>query len=124
MKLIDVMKILSSKASNQSIAFGLAPLKRPKTELDFREFQRGQQRLAQRAPLGYSIDSRTVREGELFFTIKGENHDGHNFVAEVLHKGALGVVINREATSAIQKQLAPDSRDRKSTRLNSSHTDI
>ena len=34
---------------------------------------------------GYSIDSRTVAEGELFFAVKGERLDGHDFVA-----GALG----------------------------------
>jgi UDP-N-acetylmuramoyl-tripeptide--D-alanyl-D-alanine ligase len=29
---------------------------------------------------GYSIDSRTIRPGELFFAVKGENFDGHDFV--------------------------------------------
>ena len=43
---------------------------------------------------GYSIDSRTIREGELFFAIKGEVHDGHKFVAEVLAKGAIAVVVS------------------------------
>jgi UDP-N-acetylmuramoyl-tripeptide--D-alanyl-D-alanine ligase len=28
---------------------------------------------------GYSIDSRTVAEGELFFAVRGERHDGHDF---------------------------------------------
>ena len=30
---------------------------------------------------GYSIDSRTVQPGELFFAVKGERLDGHDFVA-------------------------------------------
>ncbi|MEK7847103.1 MAG: Mur ligase domain-containing protein, partial [Nitrospinota bacterium] len=41
-------------------------------------------------PLGYpsiSIDSRTIRSGELFIAIKGKNFDGHNFVAQSLMKG-------------------------------------
>ena len=30
---------------------------------------------------GYSIDSRTVAPGELFFAVRGERFDGHDFVA-------------------------------------------
>ena len=30
---------------------------------------------------GYSIDSRTVEAGELFFAVRGERLDGHDFVA-------------------------------------------
>ena len=30
---------------------------------------------------GYSIDSRTVQPGELFFAVRGERFDGHDFVA-------------------------------------------
>ncbi|MGB6721051.1 MAG: Mur ligase domain-containing protein, partial [Terracidiphilus sp.] len=33
---------------------------------------------------GYSIDSRTVRPGELFFAVRGERHDGHDFVVAAL----------------------------------------
>ena len=29
---------------------------------------------------GYSIDSRTLRPGDLFIAINGEHHDGHQFV--------------------------------------------
>ena len=35
---------------------------------------------------GYSIDSRTVRAGELFFAVKGERLDGHDFAAQGLEK--------------------------------------
>ena len=37
---------------------------------------------------GYSIDSRTVGPGELFFAVKGERLDGHDFVEQALEKGA------------------------------------
>ena len=33
---------------------------------------------------GYSIDSRTIQAGELFFAVKGERMDGHDFVAQAL----------------------------------------
>ena len=34
---------------------------------------------------GYSIDSRTIQTGELFFSVKGERMDGHDFVPQALH---------------------------------------
>ena len=43
-----------------------------------------------------SIDSRKLKEGDLFFAIKGENFDGHNFVDEVISKGASAVVIEKK----------------------------
>ena len=38
---------------------------------------------------GYSIDSRTVQAGELFFAVKGERLDGHDFVEQALSRGAI-----------------------------------
>ena len=45
--------------------------------------------------IGYSIDSRTIRPGELFFAVKGEKMDGHDFVADALKKGAAAAVVAR-----------------------------
>jgi UDP-N-acetylmuramoyl-tripeptide--D-alanyl-D-alanine ligase len=45
---------------------------------------------------GYSIDSRTIRPGELFFAVKGERMDGHDFVGEALRKGAAAAVVANE----------------------------
>jgi len=44
---------------------------------------------------GWSVDSRTLRPGDLYFALRGPNHDGHAYVAEVLAKGAVGVVVDR-----------------------------
>ncbi len=44
--------------------------------------------------IGYSIDSRTVRPGELFFAVKGEKMDGHDFVQQALEKGAVAAVVS------------------------------
>ena len=52
--------------------------------------------LSEREPLGYSIDSRSMRAGELFFAIKGETYDGHRFVEDALRRGALGAVVTSE----------------------------
>jgi UDP-N-acetylmuramoyl-tripeptide--D-alanyl-D-alanine ligase len=45
---------------------------------------------------GYSIDSRTVVPGELFFAVKGERLDGHDFVASALEKGAVAAVVRKD----------------------------
>jgi UDP-N-acetylmuramoyl-tripeptide--D-alanyl-D-alanine ligase len=42
---------------------------------------------------GVSIDSRTVRPGELFFAIRGPRHDGHDHVATALASGATAAVV-------------------------------
>jgi UDP-N-acetylmuramoyl-tripeptide--D-alanyl-D-alanine ligase len=44
--------------------------------------------------VGYSIDSRTLQPGDLFFAIKGENFDGHDFVAAALDRGAVAAVVH------------------------------
>lgn len=56
---------------------------------------------------GISIDSRKLKEGDLFFAIKGENFDGHNFVDEVISKGASAVVIEKSQTEKFQSKKYP-----------------
>ena len=43
---------------------------------------------------GVSINSRTVKEGELFVCIKGENFDGHDFFGDAFRKGAAGIILS------------------------------
>jgi UDP-N-acetylmuramoyl-tripeptide--D-alanyl-D-alanine ligase len=43
--------------------------------------------------MGYSIDSRTLNEGDLFIAIAGERFDGHNYVQAALEKGAVGAIV-------------------------------
>ncbi|MFZ0201920.1 MAG: UDP-N-acetylmuramoyl-tripeptide--D-alanyl-D-alanine ligase [Candidatus Sulfotelmatobacter sp.] len=45
---------------------------------------------------GYSIDSRTVAPGQLFFAVKGERLDGHDFVEQALEKGAAAAVVRKD----------------------------
>jgi UDP-N-acetylmuramoyl-tripeptide--D-alanyl-D-alanine ligase len=44
----------------------------------------------------YSIDSRTIGPGELFFAVKGERLDGHDYVDAALQKGALAAVVRKD----------------------------
>src|SRR5262245_19359070 len=42
---------------------------------------------------GYSIDTRTLNPGDLFFAIKGPRFDGHAFLQQAVDKGAVGVIV-------------------------------
>jgi UDP-N-acetylmuramoyl-tripeptide--D-alanyl-D-alanine ligase len=45
---------------------------------------------------GYSIDSRTIEPGDLFFAVRGERFDGHDFVAAAIERGACAAVVSEE----------------------------
>ena len=47
--------------------------------------------------LGVSIDSKTLKKGNLFIAIKGKNNDGHHFVKEALLKGAANCIISKNS---------------------------
>ncbi len=44
---------------------------------------------------GLAHDSRTVNPGDLFFCVPGAQHDGHDFAADALARGAAGLVVER-----------------------------
>ncbi len=43
-----------------------------------------------------SIDSRQTKPGDLFLALKGEQHDGHDYLYEARRKGATGFIVSRE----------------------------
>jgi UDP-N-acetylmuramoyl-tripeptide--D-alanyl-D-alanine ligase len=54
---------------------------------------------------GISIDSRSLKSGELFFAIKGDVHDGHDFVPAALKAGAAAAVVSGERASGFEGPL-------------------
>src|SRR5256712_3765984 len=44
----------------------------------------------------YSIDSRTIQPGDLFFAVKGERLDKHDFVKQAFSKGAVAAVVRKD----------------------------
>ena len=44
----------------------------------------------------YSIDSRTIAPGALFFAVKGERLDGHDFVSAALENRAVAAVVRKD----------------------------
>jgi UDP-N-acetylmuramoyl-tripeptide--D-alanyl-D-alanine ligase len=55
---------------------------------------------------GWSIDSRTVAPGDLFFALRGPNHDGNVYVDDVLRKGAVAAVANEAKAGPVM--VVPD----------------
>ncbi len=49
--------------------------------------------LSESEAVGYSIDSRTINAGELFFAVKGERVNGHDYVEAALENGAVAAVV-------------------------------
>lgn len=45
---------------------------------------------------GVTTDSRSVKEGELFVALSGENFDGHHYCLQAVQAGAAGLVISQE----------------------------
>ena len=45
---------------------------------------------------GVSINSKTIKKNELFFSIKGKNNDGHQYVKEAIKKGAIKSIISKK----------------------------
>jgi UDP-N-acetylmuramoyl-tripeptide--D-alanyl-D-alanine ligase len=44
----------------------------------------------------YSIDSRTIGPGQLFFAVKGDRLDGHDYVSAAIEKGAVAAVVRKD----------------------------
>jgi UDP-N-acetylmuramoyl-L-alanyl-D-glutamate--2,6-diaminopimelate ligase len=45
---------------------------------------------------GLTVDSRSVREGWVFFAVEGADRDGHDFLPKAIQNGASAVVVQRE----------------------------
>ncbi|MFQ6091150.1 MAG: UDP-N-acetylmuramoyl-tripeptide--D-alanyl-D-alanine ligase [bacterium] len=56
-------------------------------------------------PTDVSIDSRTLKKGDLFFALRGERFDGHDFVGQAFDKGAVAGVVS-EAWYAQNQELS------------------
>lgn len=56
---------------------------------------------------GVSIDSRTLKKGELFVCIQGDRFDGHNFIKEAQDKQAAAIVLSEESEMARVRGKVP-----------------
>ena len=47
-----------------------------------------------------TTDSRSIKGGELFFALKGENFDGNEYAMKALEAGAAYAVVNKDSSVA------------------------
>lgn len=57
---------------------------------------------------GVSIDSRTLQPRELFFALRGERFDGHDFVEAAARRGAAAAVVERVVAAPIPQLVVRD----------------
>jgi len=50
---------------------------------------------------GVSTDSRTITAGQLYVALRGEKFDGHKYIADVLARGAAGVVVDGQGAESV-----------------------
>lgn len=50
---------------------------------------------------GFSVDTRTLLPGDLFFALRGPNHDGNVYIEEALALGAVAVIAERRCDGAV-----------------------
>ena len=53
-----------------------------------------------------STDSRTIKPGELFVALRGENFDGHNFVGAIATTGAAGAIVDSAWEGRVPENFA------------------
>jgi UDP-N-acetylmuramoyl-tripeptide--D-alanyl-D-alanine ligase len=57
---------------------------------------------------GWSIDSRTANPGDCFFALRGPLKDGHDYVENVVEKGAALAIVERPVNANILQLIVPD----------------
>jgi UDP-N-acetylmuramoyl-tripeptide--D-alanyl-D-alanine ligase len=57
-----------------------------------------------------TTDSRTAQPGDLFWALRGERHDGHDFVADAVGRGAVACVVEEDKANAgtVPALVVPD----------------
>src|SRR5258708_1895720 len=57
---------------------------------------------------GWSVDTRTLAAGDLYFALRGPSHDGHDYVEQAIQKGAAGVVVDHPIEGVRNAMVVPD----------------
>jgi UDP-N-acetylmuramoyl-tripeptide--D-alanyl-D-alanine ligase len=57
---------------------------------------------------GWSVDTRTQNAGDVYFALRGPNHDGHDYVAAAWSKAAAAVVVDRPMEARCGELMVKD----------------
>src|SRR5271157_1336785 len=82
--------------------------------LNLQEVARAMQaagRAAEISVAGWSVDTRTQNPGDVYFALRGPNHDGHAFLAAAVEKGASAVVVDRMRATTVDRTRATTVRE-------------
>ena len=60
---------------------------------------------------GWSVDTRTLEPGDLFFALRGPNHDGHDYVEAAFARGAIAAIVERAIATSGTQIVVADSLD-------------
>jgi len=74
---------------------------------DIATLLRSQCGVPERMVTGYSLDSRSIAPGQLFFAMRGPRFDGHEFVAQVIESKAAGAVVEKVFFDQAPPDLRP-----------------
>ena len=56
-------------------------------------------------PRGVSMNSKSIKRGNLFIAIKGKKKDGHNYIREAISNGAISCVVSKNIKNVSKKRL-------------------
>jgi UDP-N-acetylmuramoyl-tripeptide--D-alanyl-D-alanine ligase len=59
---------------------------------------------------GVSTDTRSIRDGELFFALQGPNFDGHDYVATAASNGASGAIVTKAIKDGVAQIEVDDTK--------------
>ncbi len=54
---------------------------------------------------GISTDTRSLKEGEIFLALEGENFNGHDFINQAFNQGAIVAIINEKYTNLVDNNF-------------------
>ena len=60
---------------------------------------------------GWSVDTRTIQPGDLFFALRGPNHDGNAYLDDAFRRGAAAAVADGVTAADARILIVPDSLD-------------
>ncbi|MDJ0581015.1 UDP-N-acetylmuramoyl-tripeptide--D-alanyl-D-alanine ligase [Crocosphaera sp.] len=67
--------------------------------------QKKSQSLSNQAINKISTDSRKIEENDIFIALQGDKFDGHDFIDDVIAKGAIAVIVNQEVSVQSTKKI-------------------